>query len=605
MDPNEGIIDAEADIHQRLDHNPPTTQQGIDSHRAEHAALIARGGIHGHRSEEDEFSPLLSKRSDGAAAEAGPPQHTSREQTDEEWPGQKDFEGLPWWKRPHIFWIIGPFILYTIAFGGTLVPKTNLIQDLLCRDYYMELASNNPGSSYTPIMFGQDDNRCTAPAVERRTAGFMASGSLISGILSAITSPMIGELSDYYGRRKILVGVVSGSLVMEILTVYGALNMQTFNVYWLYLGWVFEGLAGSFIAGMALSNAYAADTTPPSRRNVAFGYFHGCLFAGIALGPLIASEMIRLTHTIATVFVIALVNHGIFILCLIFLIPESLSKRRQLAAREKRANQKMNGFIMHQGNIPTKLIYSGASIFRPLKTLWPEGPGTSPKLRANLVVLAAIDFTVFGVAMGAMNVVTIYMRKQFHWTVARQGDFISTVNTSRVLMLVIGLPLLTRIFRGPSSKQKKTEARGCDRLDLNLIRIAVALDTLGYFGYTFARTPALFTLSGIVASLGGMASPTLQSALTKHVPHDQTGQLLGATALLHAIGRILSPLIFNGIFAATNDKFRQTVFACLAAAFGVALVLTFFLRKGIYLDEADAAEAMEPHREGAPEVQRP
>lgn len=54
-----------------------------------------------------------------------------------------------------------------------------------------------------------------------------------------------------------------------------------------------------------------------------------------------------------------------------------------------------------------------------------------------------------------------------------------------------------------------------------------------------------------MASMGGVGSPTLQSALTKHIPHDQIGQLLGATGLLHALARVVCPTIFNLIYAQT------------------------------------------------------
>lgn len=42
------------------------------------------------------------------------------------WTGHKDFEGLPWWQKPSVFWLLGPFFLFTLAFGGSLVPKLNL-----------------------------------------------------------------------------------------------------------------------------------------------------------------------------------------------------------------------------------------------------------------------------------------------------------------------------------------------------------------------------------------------------------------------------------------------------------------------------------------------
>ena len=101
---------------------------------------------------------------------------------------------------------------------------------------------------------------------------------------------------------------------------------------------------------------------------------------------------------------------------------------------------------------------------------------------------------------------------------------------------------------------------------------------LGYLGYALVRNGELFALSGTIAAIGGIGSPTLGAALTKHVPQDQVGQLLGATGLLHAVARVVGPTIFNGIYSATVASYRQTVFVCLAATFGLAFLCSWFIR---------------------------
>ena len=113
-----------------------------------------------------------------------------------------------------------------------------------------------------------------------------------------------------------------------------------------------------------------------------------------------------------------------------------------------------------------------------------------------------------------------------------------------------------------------------------IIRVAILFDILGFFGYVFSRKGELFVFSGAVASVGGMGSPTLQAALTKHVRPDQVGQLLGAMGLLHAFAKVVSPTIFNSIYAATVGKFTQTVFVILTAMFGIAEVIAWFMRPG-------------------------
>lgn len=218
------------------------------------------------------------------------------------------------------------------------------------------------------------------------------------------------------------------------------------------------------------------------------------------------------------------------------------------------------------------------NVFEPLWILRPRGEGSSPKLRRNLFLLAAIDTIMFGVAMGTVQIILIYAEYQFGWNAVDSSKFLSAVNTCRVLALVIILPLVTRLVRGPRKEQSAGRHHGSDSLDVNIIRVAVFFDLLGYVGYATVRSGALMAVSGAVASLGGIGSPTLQSSLTKHIPSDRTGQVLGASGLLHAMARIIAPTIFNLIYSKTVGRFTQTVFVCLASVFLVAFTMTWFLR---------------------------
>ena len=484
-----------------------------------------------------------------------------------------------------VYFLLPAFLLFTLAFGGIVVPRLNLILELICRKYYADRAAKDANFTYLPIAFGEENDQCRVPEVQSLATQFLLVGNLIAGLLSAVTSPKLGALSDRYGRTKVICATTLGMLAGEVITIIAATYPDDFPVYWLYLGFALDGLCGSFIAGMALAHSYAADCTPPAKRNVAFGYFHGCLFSGIALGPLLAAGIIKATGGIIIMFYLALGCHLIFIMCLLFVIPESVSKRRQLSARERYAREKKE---MNTSETAWFTKLPLADLFTPLKILWPTGEGSSPALRRNLALLAAIDTIMFGVSMGSMTVVIYYSKFQFGWDTSQQSVFMSVVNLCRVTCLLLVMPMITRLVRGPASSHRAQKQSGCDKLDLGLIRTAVLFDTLGYLGYTLARTPVLFVLSGAITSIGAVGSPTLQSAMTKHVPHDRTGQLLGASGLLHALARVVAPTIFNGIYSVTVGGFSQTVFLCLTIAFGSAAILSFALRPGVYLDGKEA-----------------
>lgn len=489
----------------------------------------------------------------------------------------RDFEGLPWWKRPSIYWLLPPFLLFTIAFGGVVVPKINLIMDLVCEEYYASLDGNGDPLS-GPMDPGED--RCQSDAVSSRSSLFLLYGSLCSGILAAITSPKLGALSDRFGRKTFMLVNTAGALFGEVLTILAAKFPETVHVNWILVGYALEGLSGSFIVGMALAHSYASDCVAPQKRNVAFAYFHAALFSGIAIGPVVAGYIIKArmkysskVDAVVFIFYLALVAHGLFIAFLLFCIPESLSKSRQEAAREKHREEMerlgpASDWINQLRHI---------NLFQPLKILWPTGPGSSSAVRWNLLLLAATDTIMFGVAMGAMGVVLVYTRRQFDWQSLESGRFVSVVNGCRVVALLVVMPLLTRLVRGKNGAMKQRSS-GTDLFDLRIIRAAIFFDTLGYVGYALAPSGALFTLSGVVTAVGGIGSPALGAALTKHVPNDKVGQLLGATGLLHAISRIVGPTIFNGIYSATVSGYRQTVFVVLASTFGLAFLCSWFVK---------------------------
>lgn len=480
-----------------------------------------------------------------------------------------------------MYWLLPAFFPFCIAFGGIIVPKTYLIQDLICRDLYSDRSLKDPTFTFTPITVGGQNDQCGEDnEVQARTAMFNLYMNLLSGLFSAIVAPHFGALSDRIGRRPVIVFATFGAFLGELITIVVGLHPDKLSVYWILVGYLADGLCGSFTTSMALCFAYASDCTAPERRNVAFGHFHATLFAGIAIGPIFAGFLMKVTNTIMAPFFFAIGCHLFFILFTAFVVPESLSKERQVIAREKYQSETA-------GRSWRARWSKSYNIFAPLWVLWPTGPGSSKKLRRNLSVLASIDTMMFGVAMGTMQIIILYGRKRFHWDPLQSSGFLSAVNVCRVTGLIVILPALTRWIRGPVTGQSSGH-RGSDMLDIGIIRVAILFDLIGYLGYAITPSGGLMVLAGMIASLGGIGSPTLQSSMTKHIPADRTGQVLGATGLLHALARVVSPIIFNLIYSRTVATYAGIVFICLASVFVITSILSWFLKPGVYLDETSA-----------------
>lgn len=466
----------------------------------------------------------------------------------------------------------------------------------------------------TPIMWGGDNPQCNIPEVQSDVATFMLVLSLIAGILSSYTAPKIGSLSDRYGRTKLLALASAGGVLGEIVTIFAAKFPDVIHYRWLILGVTFDGLAGSFTAGSVLSQSYTADCTPPSKRGVAIGYMHACLFTGLAFGPFIAAYFVKWTGSLLSIFYIAVACHVLFIIAVGFIIPESVSKRRQLLAREKHrmdaekrnrktqewasaylsAAQGSNNWFWSWLATPkhANLLASirSANPFEPLKMLVPKGP-ENKRVRRNLILLAIMDMVILGAAMSSGQVTLLYTEYIFNWGNFETSQFISLISLVRVIVLIGVFPIINYIFRIRPAQRRRRESgsivesnAGADELDVWILRFAIISDVVGAAGYIFARTPALFVLCGCITAFGGMGSATIQSMLSKHVTVERTGSLLGAIGLLHALSRIIAPVIFNGLYAATVKSFPQAVFVAITVMFGAMFVLSTMVKPHGKLD---------------------
>ncbi|KAK4194771.1 major facilitator superfamily domain-containing protein [Triangularia verruculosa] len=537
--------------------------------------------------------------------------HSERRSDDGEvWAGYADFEGLPWWKTPSIWFLLVPYALFTLAFGGMVVPKLNIILELVCRRYFADRSARDPDYTFTPVVPGADNDQCFIPEIQRSVATFMMVLNVLTGLLSALTAPKLGSLSDRYGRKLMLTVCALGGIMNEIITILAAKFPETIHYNWLILGALFDGLTGSFTAGSVLLHSYTSDCTPPSKRGVSIGYLHSCLFMGLAFGPLLAGYFAEWTGSLLSIFYVTLGCHIFWVFSMLFITPESLSKKRQLVAREKYEAEKearrRQPIVRTVGEYGMKValmqningiyyLMKNQNPFAPLKILFPKGAHNA-RLRRNFLILAFLDMVLLGAAMSAGTVIILYTEYMFRWRNLESSRFVSLVSMVRVVVLLGIFPVINYIFRTrkaarlgrESSRPVVEKNNGADEFDVWILRSAILSDVVGVVGYAVVRDPALFVGCAVITAFGGLGSATIQAALSKHVPAERVGQLLGGIGLLHSLARISAPVLFNGIYAATVSSYPQAFFVVLASLFAAAFIASLMLKPGVYMTEDDA-----------------
>ncbi|KAK6505680.1 hypothetical protein TWF481_007573 [Arthrobotrys musiformis] len=558
----------------------------------------ASGGRLIQRSQNDEVEDNSrrdreSEDVDGIEAQSRPlltPVETrgTNEVDDEALPESGGNARFKWLKQPSLMMLMPPFVLYALALGAAAVPRVNLVLTLVCQDYLNRKEREATNGDFMPIklLLGADNPQCEIPEIGAQAATFTLYMNIITGILSAMTAPRLGQYSDRIGRRKLLILGSFGACLCELTLIVCLKKSDSVSYYWLLLASAFEGIVGAFTLILALVHSYASDCTTFAKRSAAFSLFHGFLFLGIAIGPAIGGLVIAKTDDIAVVFYGVIAVHCVFMTYVGFILPESLSKAKmELAEKQHVEDSRISASWGSR-------ILGVVNVFKPLDVLWPEEGGNLTKLRANMILLAAIDFIMFGVGFGSMTVILLYSKVEFHWTTKFASYYTSIVNASRVVGLFVVLPLLTRLFR--KKPQPGAPVGGCDRLDTVIIRGALTTEVLGTLFFFAAKDTPLFMAGGIVASFGGLGSPTIQSSLTKHSPSNKTGQLLGVIALLHSLARVIGPTAFNGIYSRTAKTYPQAVFIVLVVLFAIAWLAAWFITPYIAADGVgDGDEAVE------------
>jgi hypothetical protein len=192
---------------------------------------------------------------------------------------------------------------------------------------------------------------------------------------------------------------------------------------------------------------------------------------------------------------------------------------------------------------------------------------------------------ILGSSVAVGPVIILYSGYRFGWGTLEASIFVSAVSLTRTVILLIIFPAVNYFGRVRPAQRRRALGivshetnSGADSLDVWVIRVATAGEVLACVGYSLAQNGHAFFVSGMVTAMGGLGSASIQAAITKHVPSDKVGQVLGAIGMLHALSRVIGPLAFQGLYAATVKTLPQAFLMVLGGLFCVAFTGALLLK---------------------------
>jgi DHA1 family tetracycline resistance protein-like MFS transporter len=357
--------------------------------------------------------------------------------------------------------------------------------------------------------------------LEEMTGGDLSTASKWGGLLmftyagmQFLFSPVMGALSDAYGRRPVILASLFAFSLDFVLQGWAP------TLGWFFLGRIIAGITG---ATFTSATAYIADVSPPEKRAQNFGIIGAAFGMGFIIGPLLGGLVAHYGGLRAPFFAaaaLAMINalYGFFIL------PESLTPENRRPFDWKRANPV--GSLRQLGKYPVILGLVGALL---------------------LIQIAG---------HANMSTWTYITMEKFRWGSFEVGMSLAFVGL--VSGIVQGL-LSRKII--PALGANKSVTWGLFMYGVGFVLFAYA--TQGWMMYAFM----------IPFGLGGIAGPALQSIISNQVPPNAQGELQGGLTSLMSLTSIIGPLVMTNLFSYFTQENAPIHFP--GAPFLLGAVLTF------------------------------
>lgn len=334
------------------------------------------------------------------------------------------------------------------------------------------------------------------PALIEDLVGENARAGIINGIFVAlwaamqfVASPVVGSLSDQYGRRPVLLlsslGLAADYVLMALAP----------DLWWLALGRIIAGITSSSFSTVF---AYMADITPPEGRSRAYGLIGAAFSGGFVAGPLLGGVLGEISPR-APFWVAGALSFVVFLYGL-FVLPESLLPEHRMRFSWKRAN--------------------------------PLGAMKLLRSHEELFGLSLVNFLLHFAHHIFSAVFVLYAAHRYGWGARDVGLLFALVG---LLDMTVQGVLVGRVTRWLGDRRT---------MILGFFGGGIGIACMG-----LAPNGLWLTLAMLPNALWGLSMPTLQSLMTRRVAESEQGQLQGANMSVASIAGMVSPPFFGAVYA--------------------------------------------------------
>ena len=359
-----------------------------------------------------------------------------------------------------------------------------------------------------------------------RSAYYVGLFATVFALTQFIMSPVLGSLSDRYGRRLIILSSAFGQGCQFIMMALAP------DLAWLFAARIISGITSGSLPAI---NAYIADVVPAQKRAASFGWVSASTSAGFLLGPAIGGLLgdisVRLPFWVAAVLCLANVLYGTFVM------RESLHRERRAAFSFSRAN--------------------------------PIGALRFLVGRPAVASLALVYVMLMLAAQCMPNTIVLYTDYRFSWSAGRSGAYLTVVGIANMLVQAFVL--------------KRFIGRFGERA---AVLVGFTCYTVAFLIYASAPSGAVFVLAAPFFAMGSLVTPSVQAQVTGKVAANEQGRLQGSLAAITSLCGLVAPILYTQIFAfaigAGRDRLPAGSHMYLAAIFlaiGAILALSYMSRQ--------------------------